>query len=382
MRRIKKLLAVMLALSFLVTMFPVSSHAKGSDVIPNDKTGIPDKGLYQAILEALNRKGGVFTKAEAARITSLDAYNYKKERPDIKSLEGIGNLKGLTSLDLSCNKLKNLSGVEELTKLKSLTVEKNKLVNIKAIKNLTGLEDLDLSFNKLTTLSGIKKLTNLKFLHVNGNQLTALSGIENLVKLGSLGVYDNKLKNLSGIEGLRNLHSLYVSGNKLVDLKGVENLINLEGLSASDNKLKKLPDLRKLIDLHDESTSFMFNKLSIYELVEKLPVHLVKNSWWINRELQLQNATRSLKLTTPASFKKIKSTTEKIVGTAQKNTIVRIKYKNKKVKSVRTNVNGVFQFKKLNLKKYKGKILTMEVLHYGGIETEYFVIKFIKFTVR
>jgi len=382
MRRIKKLLAVMLALSFLVIIFPVSSHAKGSDVIPNDKTGIPDKGLYQAILETLNRKGGVFTKAEAARITSLDADNYKKERPDIKSLKGIGNLTGLTSLSLSNNKLTNLSGLEESTKLEDLDANDNKLVSIKAIKNLTSLERLELSGNKLTTLSGITKLTNLKVLFIEVNQLTSLSGIENLIKLESLDVYGNKLKNLSGIEGLTNLRDLSAGKNKLVSLKGVENLIHLEGLGANDNKLKKLPDLRRLTDLHDESTTFIFNKLPEKELQEKLPEHLVKYSWWMNRELQLQNATRSLKLTKPTSFKKIKSTTKKIIGTAQKNTKVRIRYKNKTIKTVKANAKGVFKFTKLDLKKYKGKTLKLEVLHIGGLETEYFAIKLIRFTVR
>lgn len=379
---LKNILIYILGTTLVFMVLPVVSYAKGSDIILNDKTGIPDKGLYQAILENLNKKKGAFTKAEAARLTTLDAGNYQKKRQDIKSLKGIGNLKGLLSLSLSHNKLKNLSGIEELTKLKDLDAVNNKLTNIKAIKKLTRLEDLDLSENKLTNLSVVERLTNLKSLHVDYNQLTTLSGLENLVKLESLLVSSNKLKNLSGIGNLVNLHSLGVSNNKLTNLEGVENLVRLENLGASDNKLKKLPDLTKLTELHDESTTFIFNKLSKNELKEKLPIHLVSYSRWLNTEIQLQNATRSLKLSTPSSFKKIKSTTKKISGTAQKNAKVRIRYKNKTIKTVKTNANGFFKFKKLNLSKYKGKTLKMEVRHSGGIESEYFTIKQIKFAVR
>ena len=120
MRIIKKIIVVISVASLLFTMFSFHAYAKGSDIIPNDKTGIPDKGLYQAVLKALNKKSGVFTKSEAARIKTLDAENFKKERADIKSLKGIGNLKELTSLSVSYNKLTNLKGIEELTKLKDL----------------------------------------------------------------------------------------------------------------------------------------------------------------------------------------------------------------------------------------------------------------------
>ena len=398
------MLTVILVFLLSLIALPINSYAKGSDIIPNDKTGIPDKGLYQAILEGLNReKTGVFTKKEVAKLTFLSAGNFYKTRPDIKNLKGIENLKGLKGINVDYNKLKNLSGLEKLKKLEDISAEENNLTSIKAIKNLTKLkrlcipvnqlksissvknltrlEELDISGNQLKSLSSVKKLTNLEVLYANDNALTSLSGVEKLVKLMSFRAYGNQLKSISGIEGLTNLESLDVSYNKIISLKGVENLLKLQILCVMDNKLRKLPDLRHLIDLHDESTSFIFNKLSKKELKEKLPTHLTSYSRWMKTEVQLQNATRKLKLTSPTSFKKIKSTTTKIAGTAQKNTKVRIRYKNKTIQTVKTNDKGVFRFTKLNLEEYKGKTLNMEVRHKYGLDTTYFTIKFVEFTV-
>jgi len=193
---------------------------------------------------------------------------------------------------------------------------------------------------------------------------------------GSLDAVENKLTNLSGIEGLTKLMNLSAGYNKLTDVKGIENLTNLIGLGVGNNKLKRLPDLTKLTELEAEGTYFAFNQLPENELVEKLPLHLLKSETWLTEQIKLQNATRTLKLTTPSSFNKITAKTNKIVGVAQRNATVRIKHKDKTISSVKANTKGVFKFKKLNLKKYKGKNLTMRVFYKG------YRINLMRFTVR
>lgn len=375
----KKFVIMIFVISCLLVLASFSSHAQEKDVILNDKTGIPDKGLYQAILEQLGKKGKVFTESEAAKIIVLDAHNYQDQRTNIKSLKGIGYLKSLTSIDISANKLTSLTGIEELTKLEDLAAADNKIKNLKVIKDLTRLERLDVSANKITALSGIEKLTNLKYLRVEENKLTTLIEIKNLRKLTSLYVGFNRLKNLAGVEELTNLIFFDASNNKLHDIKGVENLITLAGLGVNHNKLERIPDLTKLIDLSDKNTSFKFNKIPADELASKLPLQLVNDSRWFKPQIQLQryNFTKKLTLHKPGSFKRITVKTKKIYGTAQKNAKVRIKYKNKKISTVKANANGSFKFKSLDLQKYKGKMLTMEVL-YGGRS----IIKSKKFTVR
>lgn len=64
--------------------------ADTSDIIKNDETGIPDKVLYQAVLEKLQKdKEESFTKQEAEDIDWLDA------KDGVASLKGIGYLSNL-----------------------------------------------------------------------------------------------------------------------------------------------------------------------------------------------------------------------------------------------------------------------------------------------
>lgn len=372
----KKIFAMIVVFTLLFTMFSTKSYAKGEDVIPNDKTGIPDKGLYQAILEELGKKKGLFTKSEAAKIITLDAHNYDNKRKDIKNLKGIGHLTHLTSLDISGNKLTTLKGLEDAKQLEDLSATDNKLKNIKAIKKTTPLKHLDISGNKLSSLSGIEELKNLAFLSVTDNRLTTLSEVKGLINLETIYASFNKLTTLSGIENLVNLGALVVSHNKLTNLKEVENLTELWALGANHNNLKKLPDLRQHIWLDDENTFFHVNKIPQKELKEKLPLHLQKFSKWMKNQVKLQNVKEKIKLKEPKSFKKIKTETKKIVGITQKNASVKLLRKTKKVASVKANGKGVFKFKKLDLRKYKGKKLAIEISYRGSfISRKYFTVQ-------
>ncbi len=43
-----------------------------SDLVPNDETGVPDKALYQEILQSMDKsENDTFTKQEAASLESL-----------------------------------------------------------------------------------------------------------------------------------------------------------------------------------------------------------------------------------------------------------------------------------------------------------------------
>ena len=102
----KSVIAVLAVLCMCIATFQPSSAlavsaAVGTEdsVIKNDKTGIPDKALYQWILvEELGKgKTETFTRQEALGIRELwiDT-GYGR----IKSLEGIGYLSNLESLGL------------------------------------------------------------------------------------------------------------------------------------------------------------------------------------------------------------------------------------------------------------------------------------------
>ena len=94
-----KVTAVVLGAGMAMTAFlgvRVSAYAaEGTtnlQVIANDETGIPDKALYQAVLEeGDSNKDGVLTVEEAAGVKTLQV-------SDVKNLTGIDQLVNLASL--------------------------------------------------------------------------------------------------------------------------------------------------------------------------------------------------------------------------------------------------------------------------------------------
>jgi len=354
----KKLLSIMCVLFLLATTFPVHVFANGSDIIYNDQTGMPDPVLYKAVLNVLGKKEGTFTKNEAAGITVLWTDSYKK--PGVKTLKGIENLKELEELSLSYNELTTLSGIEGLTKLKELKVNDNQLISLK----------------------GIEGLTDLEILHAYSNKLVNLKGIEGLTKLKDLLVDSNKLVDITGIEVLRNLEVLDLGENQLTDVSGIENLTNLWYLGIGRNRLKRLPDLRKLKNLEWQNTYFGENQLTAETIITKSPSHLVKYDAWLKRELKRQNVVEKVRCKKPGAFKKITVKTRSIVGKARKNVYVSLKSGKKTIKKAKTDSNGVFRLKKLNLKKLGGKTLKLQVYYYNKKYKITWVLKEVTFTVK
>lgn len=429
---LKSICAVILSLSLvLIGLFPVNVVSAKSQIIPNDETGIPDKNLYQAILYELDKKSDKqFTKKEVASLYSVGFYfggNNKNKK--IKTLKGIENLVNLRKLEIPVNALKSLKGVEKLANLQELRIWKGNLQNLNELKNLSNLTELsmegvklkdwaavsnltnleklnisdcgltnsglkkvvskmaklttlEISKNSLKDLKSISGLTKLETLNVRHSKLKSLSGIEQLTKLQVLYLDYNKLKNLSGIEGLTELKELYVSNNKLTNLKGIENLTKLEILDVAKNKITSLPSLKKHKNLNLEYSSFFYNKISDKVFKKNLPSHVPK--WWRNNQVLLQNLKKKLKV---KNVKKIKNTTKKITGvTEKKATVVLMKSNGKKIKTVKANKKGVFSFKKLDLKKYKGKKIkiTAYMLYDDQINGERHktAVRTVKFTVR
>jgi len=301
--------------------------ADTSDIIKNDETGIPDKQLYQAILETLGKdKNSVFTKREAESIDWLQV------RDGVASLKGIGYL---------CN-----------------------------------LKQLDMEGHGLTTLADVEELSNLESLRVDSGRLKTLEGIETMSSLRYLSVIDNKLTNLKGIENMTNLEWLLVSENDLKNLNEVKSLTNLVCLSVWGCNLKQLPDLTEFHKLEVRYCRFNGNYLSEKELRNKLPQRFFDKSSegydeeWINGQITLQLQNYKVTLTAPTK-NKITKNTKKITGKAYKNSRI-ILYNTTgkiKIKKTITDKKGKFVLSNLNLKKWAGKKLIIKISlpsPYGG----------------
>ena len=153
----------MVALSFvLVVMGLFPTKMVSAKVIGNDKTGIPDKNLYQAILFELGKKSDQkITEDDLEEVYSIGGYFIEKNRnKKVENLKGIGNLTKLTGLYVSNNCLSSVSGLEKLTQLWDLDVSNNKLTKLPSLKKLKKLviEHTSFSGNRISEKEFKKKL--------------------------------------------------------------------------------------------------------------------------------------------------------------------------------------------------------------------------------
>ena len=377
---LKKGFTALLACMCLFLAYSLCTLAEENDVVKNDQTGIPDKGLYRAVQDALGKKRNqTFTEKEAASLKKLEIpFRYKigikplkgieylcnLERLDIsgyglKSLKGIEKLPKLTSLVAEDNNLKNLQSVSKAKNLIGLHVGGNKLQSLKGIEKLKKLEYLGIQNNRLTTLKELKKLSKLKQLEAKENKLTNLQGLERHQKLDYLDVRCNDIKNLKAIKKLKKITYLDVSYNDLKSLEGLKCINSIEGLYASHNNLKKLPYLRKNEEMRVGSCNVEFNYLQEKEIRNKLPKRFFRKGkdreYHIGRLLYYQNIKEGMDFIIPAGGKITKDTT-KIVGRVHKEAEVRIRNITKGIflDPVKADENGVFVMDQLDLQAWAG----------------------------
>ncbi|MFD1402463.1 leucine-rich repeat domain-containing protein [Robinsoniella peoriensis] len=234
---------------------------------------------------------------------------------------------------------------------------------------------------KIKSLKGIGKLKNLVFLDVSYNKIFSLSGIEKLNKLNVLDFSFNQVKNIKAIKNLYSLKHLTLDGNKIISLKDIENLTNLESIYAQLNRVKELPNLKKHTNLMD--ANFKYNKISKKELTKKLPDSWLRNDNWFKSHVKLQNLVKTINLVKPNSFNSINKNTKKIIGKAnKKSTIVLRDSTKKRIQTVKSDINGQFSFKNLDLKKYAGKTLSLESYVVDQVYDERYILKVKKFIVH
>jgi len=148
------------------------------------------------------------------------------ENKDLKSLEGIGTLSKLTSIDASGCALAALPD---------------------EVASLVDLEELLVYTNKLTTLPAtVGKLTGLTTLNVFNNQIKKLPAeVGSLISLEELNAAANKLMMLTDAHfaGMASLKNLQLSENNLVRMGSLAPCVNLEELRISKCNLEEMPTL-------------------------------------------------------------------------------------------------------------------------------------------
>ena len=226
----------------------METHPESTIVI--NEANFPDPNFRSYLLAKDYGEDGVISESEIQGITSIDVSSNK-----ISSLKGIEYFTALTKLWCYSNHLTSLD-VSTCTALTYLACDGNQLTSIDVSKN-TALTGLNCYNNQLTSLD-VSKNTALDWLYCYSNQLTSLDVSKNTA-LTELYCYSNQLTSLDvskntaltelscgsnqltslDVSGCTALTNLYSEGNKLTALDLSKNTA-LELLYCSSNKLMSL----------------------------------------------------------------------------------------------------------------------------------------------
>lgn len=374
----------MIIVFMLIVVGVMPTKLVSAKVIKNDKTGIPDKALYQAILfETGKNSNQKITEKDLENVYSIgDYFIEKNENRKIKSLKGIEKCKKLFSLEIPICGLKNLKGIEKCKNLEFLTIRNGNLEAVNNLAQLSKLQKITMKNVKVKDWNGLGMLRQITNLEIYKGNLKNLKQIKKLGKIEYITIKKTKITNVKGIEKLKNLKGMYFADNKLKKLSGIQNFKKLEDVDVSNNKLTQLPSMKKLKKFNLEFSSFAGNKLSKKELKKKLPSNVP--NWWIDDEAILQKTKKKLEI---KNKNKITASTKSITGMTEKNTKVKLMtLKGEKIKEVKANQKGKFKLNGLDLKQYQGKQLKIVVckrLHdYINGEGGDYILKTIKFKVK
>jgi Leucine-rich repeat (LRR) protein len=179
---------------------------------------------------------------------------------DISSLQGIGMLESLITLNAGRNPLTHIpDDIASLSNLQKLWLDDCSLEGAlpAPILELTQLQELRITNNRLTQLpADISRLTNLQILGLDKNLLTSIPvEIQSLVHLTTLLLRQNALTQLPDLHKLTNLQVLHVSSNQLTILPCLYDGNNsnssngsssLTHIYANSNRLTSLAGMEQL----------------------------------------------------------------------------------------------------------------------------------------
>ncbi len=179
-------------------------------------------------------------------------------------------MKHLSFLDLSRNRIKDISFLTGLNNIANLYLGWNRLTDISSLRHLTGISGLDIRDNNLTDISPLSELRQLNSLDLQSNKLTDISALGGLSRLTYLNLNRNKIDDISSLHGLSNLTYLDAAGNQIADISALKDQVGLAYLNLSGNKIEEISPLRALINL-------TILNLSVNRIADISPIKMLRD---------------------------------------------------------------------------------------------------------
>ena len=202
-------------------------------------------------LKTLDLSGSEVTDIQALSnlntLTELDMSNTK-----ISSIQALSNSTSLTILDLGgMFELSDFSALSGLTNLEKLDLDSTSIIDLIPLEKMTKLEHLNLGSTSVEDLSPLKNLVNLKSLYLDYSSVSDLSPLQDMTEMETLMLYDTYISDLSALRGMRNLRTLEVSETEVHDLSPLRNLTNLRELLVECDGISDLAPLKNLTNLEE-----------------------------------------------------------------------------------------------------------------------------------
>lgn len=181
----------------------------------------------------------------------------------ISNLHPLRNLKELTYLNISYNKIKDLTPLRVLKELRHLDVRQNQLASLVGLESMRHLQVLLVYYGggvlPIKDLSPLKGKADLRVLTLPHCNITDITPILDSKKLERLDLSRNKIKGLITLSGFTELTELDLSDNKITALN-IPSMPRLKKLLIDDNPITTLPSLSVFPTL--ETLSAIFSSLT------------------------------------------------------------------------------------------------------------------------
>lgn len=121
-------------------------------------------------------------------------------------------------LDLSNNQIVHIGDIQGLVEVKglnSLNLSNNQITDLAGLEHFSNLKVLNLAYNNIRNIHELGKLESLEYLNLSNNSITSLTGISKLPKLKTVNLSNNQISNVEELNSLENLEKIYLQGNNI-----------------------------------------------------------------------------------------------------------------------------------------------------------------------
>lgn len=238
----KKIIAILLMISIVGTMTGINNRivkadeTDSSEIIENNENGIPDKNLYDAVLEQWDtNKDGKLSIAEA---TIYDTLNLSQK--NISSIKGINYFTNLKNLYLDDNNISDISILNKIKKLVFVSIKNNKITTLENCFAESGeIFALDLSGNQIVDTKGLEKLEEVTYLTLADNQISDISNLPNHIFDADFS--NNQIQDINSLLKVKDsLYNLNLENNKISDISCLKQIPNLQIVDIRYNKISDI----------------------------------------------------------------------------------------------------------------------------------------------